>query len=96
MEPEISFVQRTGLLVGHVLATATNQHTQVRLLNLSNSDVKLYKSMHIGTFHSLQNYLQDKLKATCVSAMFPEDKDWRGNLLNSNNLTTQQNEEVLC
>ena len=78
-----------------MLATATNQHTPVRLLNLSNSDIKLYKGMHIGTFHPLQNNLQDKLKATCVSAVFPEDKDWRANLLNSNELTTQQNEEVL-
>ena len=59
VEPDASFVQKTGLLVGRVLAISANQHTPVRLLNLSNSEVKIYKGMHIGTIHPLQNNVRD-------------------------------------
>ena len=78
-----------------MLAISTNQLTPVRLLSLSNSDIKLYKGMHVGTFHPLQSNIQDKLNANCISSMFPEDKDWKASLLDSNGLPAQQNEEVL-
>lgn len=45
VEPDASFVQKTSLLVGRVLDISANQHTPVRLLNLSNSEVKPYKGM---------------------------------------------------
>ena len=78
VEPDASFVQKTGLLVGHVLAISANQHIPVRLLNLSNSEVKIYKGMHIGTFHPLQNNVRDELNTTCVSAVSPGDKKLEG------------------
>ena len=48
VEPDGTFSQRTGLLVGRVLANATRLQTPVRLLNPSTSEIKLYKGMHVA------------------------------------------------
>ena len=67
------------------------------LENLSNSEVKIYKGMHVVTFHPLQSNMRDEVNTNCVSAIFPRDKNWKANLLaiDSNNLTSWQNMEVL-
>ena len=52
--------------------------------------------MHVGTFHPLQSSTQAELNTNYVSSVFPEDKDWKANLLDFNNLTAQQKKsEVL-
>ena len=39
--------------------------------------------------------MQDRPNTNCVSSMHQGDKDWEDKVLDSNNLTAQQNEEVL-
>ena len=51
--------------------------------------------MHVVTFHPLQSNMWDEVNTNCVSAVFPGDKNWKANLLDSNNLTSWQNMEVL-
>ena len=51
--------------------------------------------MHVVTFHPLQSNMQDEVNTNCMSAVFPRDKNWKANLLDSNNLTSWQNMEVL-
>ena len=47
VESDNTFSQKTGLLVGRVLANASKLQTPVRLLNPSTSEIKLYKGMYI-------------------------------------------------
>lgn len=52
--------------------------------------------MHVGTFHPLQSDMQDRPNTKCIASVLQGGKDWKAKVLvDFNNLTAQQNEEVL-
>ena len=80
-EPNSTFSQKTGLLVGRVLANASKLQTPVRLLNTLTSEIKRYRGMHIGSF---------------IGSMLSSNPsyDWAHNLVQSSALTDQQKKQV--
>ena len=86
IEPNADFTQKTDLLVGRVLAVSSELHAPVRLLNLSNLDVTLYRGMHIGTFFPLQ-HVQYQDNVCMVSA---EPGSWKEKLTDSSILNKHQ------
>ena len=68
----------------------------VRLLNLSNQDVKLYKGKHIGTFSPVEHIrMRCKDDVTNVHMVSTEPKSWKENLADSPSLNEDQRQELL-
>jgi hypothetical protein len=96
IEPSTSFIQKISLLVGRALAVSSELHTPVRLLNLSNQDVKLYKGMHIGTFSPIEHiHMRCRDDVTNVHMVSTESNSWKEKLSDSPFLNEDQRRELL-
>ena len=94
VEPDSTFSQRMGLLVGCVLANATRLQTPVRLLNPSTSEIKLYKGMHVGSFIPMQDPQLNKHTGVVATISPDMSLDWAYNLVQPSALTNQQKKQV--
>ena len=94
VEPNSTFSQKTGLLVGRVLANASKLQTPVRLLNPSTSEIKLYKGMHIGSFIPTQVPQTSRREEVVATVSSNLSHDWAHNLVQSSALTDEQKNQV--
>ena len=94
VEPNNTFSQKTGLLVGRVLANASKLQTPVRLLNPSTSEIKLYKGMHIGSFIPTQDPKTSRQVEVVATVSSNPPHDWAHTLVQSSALNGQQKKQV--
>ena len=94
VEPDNTFLQKTGLLVGRVLANASKLQTPVRLLNPSTSEINLYKGMHIGSFIPTQDPKTSRQVEVVATVSSNPSHDWARTLVQSSALNGQQKKQV--
>jgi hypothetical protein len=94
VEPDSTFSQRTGLLVGRILANATRLQIPVKLLNPSTSEIKLYKGMHVASFIPTQDPQLKKCSGVVATISPDLSADWAYDLIQPSALTNEQKEQV--